>query len=87
MTPGAGWTCEAYGPELVEAGALCFFAGLHERACASQAECSASMTAGRRQLFRRISEQAAAGSDVATFLDGKFSTPAQLLGGGQEAGQ
>jgi hypothetical protein len=86
----AAWVCEAYGPESVEFGALCFRTGeLAKRVCADQAECHQVMAAERRRVFRRISERAAAGDPAMAWLEGEFSSPEQMLGGGQdqEAGQ
>ena len=80
------WTCEAYGPDGVDVGAVCFFTGqLHHRICGSQDECSRRMAAERQRVFDRIHEAAAAGDPTAAFLAGEFTSPDQLLGGGQES--
>jgi hypothetical protein len=86
----AAWDCEAYGPEGADFGALCFRSGeLGKRVCGDQDECHQVMAAERRRVFRRISERAASGDQTMAFLEGEFSSPEQLLGGGQdqEAGQ
>lgn len=81
----AAWDCEAYGPEPAEIGALCFVSGeLGKRVCASHAECHQVMTAERRRVFRRINELAAGGAEWAADLEGEFSRPEQLLGGGED---
>ncbi len=83
---GDDWLCEAYGPEGREHGVLCFIAEPGERACASQAECHEVMTAERQRVFRRIQEGAAAGSPDMAYLAGEFTSPGQLLGGGEGDG-
>jgi hypothetical protein len=45
------------------------------------------MAAERRRVFRRISERAASGDQTMAFLEGEFSSPEQLLGGGQDQDQ
>jgi hypothetical protein len=78
-----GWDCEAYGPPAEpDVGALCFFAGLGARECASSAACHSRMTAERQRVYDRIQEQAAAGDLTAVFLASAFTSPEQLLGGG-----
>jgi len=81
--PGA-WHCEAYGPDGARFGALCFAAGDGERTCADQAECGQVMTAERQRVFRAISERAAAGDPTMAYLEGEFSRPEQILGGGTD---
>jgi hypothetical protein len=83
----ADFICEAYGPEAAGAGALCFASEPGTRACATRDECRRLMAAERRRVFRRISELAACGDDTAAFLEGEFSSPEQILGGGQEPGE
>jgi hypothetical protein len=83
----AAWSCEAYGPEAAGAGALCFASEPGTRACATQAACHRVMAAERRRVFRRISEGAASGDQTMAFLEGEFSSPEQILGGGQEPGE
>lgn len=79
-----GWDCEAYGPEVRRVGALCFIAGeLHERVCSSPEECGANMAAERQRVFRRINELSAAGDPTAAYLEGEFTNPGQMLGGGE----
>lgn len=76
--------CEAYGPDGREVGALCFFAGeLHARVCISPAECHDAMAAERQRVFRRIRERAAEGDPDMAYLAEVFTSPEQLLGGGQ----
>ena len=75
------WDCGAYGPEGRSLGALCFVGPRGQRVCGSAAECSASMAASRRQLFRRINELAAGGDPTGEFLAEEFKRPSDLLGG------
>lgn len=76
------WVCEAYGPEGVEVGALCFFAGdLGGRVCASAGVCHERMADERRRVFQRINELAAAGDPVMEHLAGEFPAPGDLLDG------
>ncbi len=82
-TPAQQFDCEAYGPEGVSFGAVCFIAGeLGARVCASLAECHQVMTAERQRVFRRIQERAAEGDPDMTYLATVFTSPEQLLGGG-----
>jgi hypothetical protein len=74
------WPCEAYGPEGLEFGALCFMSA-DERVCASPADCARAMASERRRVFRRINELAASGSETGELLADKFTRPGQLLGG------
>lgn len=79
------WACEAYGPEIADIGAVCFRSGeLGKRVCADLAECRAAMAAERRRVFRRINELAAAGNADMAHLAEEFTSPEQLLGGGQD---
>lgn len=76
------WACEAYGPESVDVGALCFLAGdLGTRVCADRAVCNTTMTAERQRVFARIQERAAApdADDTDRFLAAEFTSPEQLL--------
>jgi len=82
----AEWHCAAYGPEGAEFGAICFLSA-GERKCASQAECHRVLAAERQRVFRAISERAADGDPDMAYLEGEFSSPEQLLGGGQEPGE
>lgn len=85
MSAGA-FTCEAYGPEIAEIGAVCFFSGdLGKRICSDQDECRWLMAAERRRVFRRMSELAASGDEAAAYLEQEFSSPDQILGG-EDAG-
>jgi hypothetical protein len=86
----ADFDCEAYGPDLAPAGAVCFIGGeLGKRVCADPAECHHVMTAERQRVYRAISERAAAGDPTMAYLEGEFARPEQILGGGQdqEAGE
>ena len=78
------WDCEAYGPELRAAGALCFFADPGTRTCATQDECRQSVAAARQVLFQRMNELAAhnPGDQTWEYLAGTFASPGQVLGGG-----
>jgi hypothetical protein len=77
--------CEAYGPEGAAFGAVCFVSGQPgQRVCASADECARTMAAARKWLFRRISERAAQGDDVAAYLATEFVSPDQLLGGSEQ---
>ena len=75
------WDCEAYGPEGIDVGALCFLAEQGERACATRVECRLVMHGARQQLFSRIHELAAAGDPTGIDLASAFTSPDQLLGG------
>lgn len=81
---GASWDCEAYGPEGREHGALCFFSE-GARVCATAAECSSRMAGERGRVFGVIRELAEAGDPVGEYLAGEFTSPDQLLGGGDES--
>jgi hypothetical protein len=82
------FSCGAYGPEGAEFGALCFVSGVAgTRVCGDQGECRRVMAAERQRVFRRIGELAASGNETAAFLEAEFSSPEQLLGGGQEPGE
>jgi hypothetical protein len=80
----AGFDCEAYGPEGTAVGALCFVSPEQgRRVCESAEVCHAVMTEQRQMVFSRIQEQAAAGDETAVYLAGEFTSPDQLLGGGE----
>ena len=79
----AVFDCEAYGPEGLEIGALCFLAEPNERVCSTREECHTAMTAERQRVFRRIGELAAAGDPMGEYLAGEFSSPDQILGGAE----
>ncbi len=82
--PGPGeWDCEAYGPGGREVGALCFFGGAGQRHCATAAECHLLMTGERQRVYDRIRDLAAAGDPVGVDLAETFTSPDELLGGGQ----
>lgn len=82
------WACEAYGPEGLEVGALCFLSPEPgKRVCGSRDECSQTMAAERGRVFRRINELAAGGDEAAGYLEQQFSRPGQLLGGGEDQEQ
>lgn len=77
--------CEAYGPEGAGFGALCFVSGQPgQRVCASADECARTMAGARKRLFRRISERAAQGDELAAYLSAEFASPDQLLGGSDQ---
>lgn len=81
-----GFVCEAYGAEGQEFGAVCFFSRkLGKRVCADQDECHQAMSAKRQEVFRRINEGAAAGNPEMEYLAREFTSPEQILGGGQPA--
>lgn len=86
MTAPAGpqWPCEAYGPEGLDVGGLCFIAGNLDgaRVCTDPAACHQAMTAERQRVYDRITTGAAAADPTAQYLAGVFTTPASLLGGG-----
>ena len=71
----------AYGPTDLTHGAMCFFADLDERACATEEQCHAAMTAERQRAFRVINELAAGGDET---LAERFTPPDELLGGSEE---
>ena len=83
----SSWACEAYGAEGREVGALCFVSQPWARVCRDRAECSATMAAERRRVFRRINELAAAGEDGFADLSDEITTPGELLNGGDEDGE
>lgn len=77
--------CDAYGADGREVGALCFLSGeLGKRVCATLDECRQVMSAERQRVFRRIQEGAAAGNPDMAHLAEEFSSPEQILGGGEE---
>jgi len=79
------WDCDAYGPDLREVGALCFFAGeLGKRTCTSLTACREAMVTERKRVFRRINEMAAEGNPDGEYLAEEFTNPGQILGGGPE---
>lgn len=82
MTDAQPWHCEAYGPEGVEVGAVCFRSGnLHKRVCATAGECHTYMAMERERVFQRIRAGAASGDETMQFLAEQFTSPDQLLGG------
>jgi hypothetical protein len=85
MTPDAdarNWPCEAYGPDGLLLGVLCFIAaGFGARWCGSPSECSRVMAEERERVYARISELAAAGYPDFVFLAGEFAGPEDLLNG------
>ena len=84
MTARGEWDCEAYGPELREVGALCFFADPGTRNCYTEDECRQSVVAARQLVYRRMNELAAAGDEAGAFLAETFTNPEQILGGGEQ---
>lgn len=77
----ADFSCEAYGPEAAEFGALCFVSAPNSRSCASLDECHELMQGERQRVFRAIREKAAAGDPVMAYLAEEFASPDQILGG------
>ncbi len=85
LPAGDPWDCQAYGPEGTTIGALCFFSPeLGSRVCCTQGECQDRLNVERRLVFDRIQDMAAAGDPVGEYLAGEFTTPGQILGGGQD---
>lgn len=80
------WACEAYGPEGIDIGALCFFAEQDQRACISRAMCSLSMNAERNRVHDRIRELAARGDPVGAYLAQEFTSPDQILNSSYASG-
>jgi hypothetical protein len=71
------WYCEAYGPEGIKVGAVCFFQ--LSRVCSSEGECRDRMAAERQRAYRIIQERAAAGDPEMAHLAEVFAKPADLL--------
>lgn len=86
MTAPDTWACEAYGPDGVEFGALCFVAEPGKRDCADRETCARTLAVERRRVYRRIQEVAADGDEVGAHLERAFTHPDQLLGGPETAG-
>ena len=84
MADSTTWYCEAYGPELVVVGALCFIAEPGKRLCADADECHRVMTAQRQRVWQRVNELAAEGDAVGVDLAEAFPRPEQILGGGED---
>ena len=82
--PDPGWTCEALPPEAAKHGVLCFFAVKGTRNCATREECAAAMAGARKALFQRMNDLAAQnpGDPTWEYLAETFTSPGQLLGGG-----
>lgn len=81
---GGTWPCEAYGPDGVTHGALCFFSPeLGQRACATLDECRARLAPERERVVGRIAELAASGDQVGKHLARRVTSPGQILGGGE----
>lgn len=76
------WPCEAYGTKGLEIGALCFVGREGFRGCPSAAKCHEVMTEERQRVFNRIHRLAAAGIEDFVYLAQMFTSPDQLLGGG-----
>lgn len=77
------WFCDAYGQAGEKVGAVCFFGSRGVRDCASYGECLDRMRSERQRTFARINELAAAGDEDMAYLAEVFTTPEQLLGGGE----
>lgn len=73
------WPCEAYGPDGLEDGVVCFVGDVDRRVCDSAEICHAVMSAERGRVFDRIQELAAAGDPTGVFLAGEFAGPDELL--------
>jgi hypothetical protein len=78
----ATWPCEAYGPEGVPHGILCFFSPeLGRRACETLEECRARLAPERVRVVDRIEELADEGMPGARYLAARTTSPGQILGG------
>ena len=86
MTGPSDFVYEAYGPDIADVGAVCFFSGNSASGSALTSASAAAMAAERRRVFRRINELAAAGNADMAYLAEEFARPEQLLGGGQDDG-
>lgn len=75
------WDCEAYGPEGIDVGALCFLAEQGHRACSSKVECRIVMAGQRQLIFNRIQALAAAGDTAFTRLAREITSPDELFRG------
>lgn len=79
---GLTWPCEAYGPEGIDLGVLCFFSPeLGQRACGTLDECQARLAPERIRVVDRIKEMAAEGKPGARYLAARTTSPGQILGG------
>ena len=83
MTGPEEWVCDAYGAEGQEHGALCFFAPIGARTCASHDVCGRKLTAERKRVYRQMVGRAAMpGCDpVWADLVAAIPGPEWLLGG------
>ena len=64
---GGTWPCEAYGPEGVAHGVLCFFSPeLGQRACGTLDECRGRLAPERERVVGRIAELAESGGGAVT---------------------
>jgi hypothetical protein len=78
------WPCEAYGVEGQALGLLCFFSGYEwDRSCDTRDQCHIAMTLERQRVFDVIHEKAREGDEVSAYLATQFTSPEQLLGGGE----
>ena len=78
------WPCEAYGPELIARGALCFVAEAGQRHCSAPQQCAETVDAERKRIFRRVQELSAAGGphgEAYAYLESVFASPEDLLAG------
>jgi hypothetical protein len=83
---GGTWPCEAYGPEGVTHGALCFFSPeLGQRACATLDECRGRLAPERERVVGRIAEMADEGKPGTRYLAARITRPGQILGGDEPA--
>ena len=75
------WTCEAYGPDGVAHGFICFFSAPQRRTCISEDDCHLKMGVERERVFDQIHDLATAGDGLFQALAEEFTHPDQLLGG------
>lgn len=80
------WPCEAYGPDGLEHGAVCFVGVPDRRECESAEQCHAAVTRCRQATFSRMSELAAAGDPVGLLLAEDFTSPDQLFNAAADVG-
>lgn len=78
------WPCEAYGPDGLALGLLCFRAHQGARKCPDQGTCTAMLDAERNRLWEHIVDGAAHGDPTLTFLRRHIDGPAELLGGARD---
>jgi hypothetical protein len=79
------WECDAYGPGGAAIGARCHIAERYKRACPTIEVCVTVMHFKRRELWRIIQGEAAAGRPDFMDLAEIFTDPDMLLGGPRSA--